>query len=87
MEGVTMGGSSKYQLLNSSSTLAGPTRREWGSINLYIGILGIHEPSFPKGQLVLENTKHFRHKNFIQVISLITFLQARDWNFIFHIFL
>ncbi len=26
--------------------------REWGSLNLYIGILGIHEPSFPtKGQL------------------------------------
>ena len=34
--------------------LAGPIRREWRSLNLYMGILGIHEPSFPtnKGQLV-----------------------------------
>ncbi len=34
--------------------MAGPTRREWGSLNLYIGILGMKLPSFPtKGQLVL----------------------------------
>ena len=32
--------------------LAGPTRREWGSLNLYIGILGMKLPSFrTKGQL------------------------------------
>ena len=50
--------------------LAGPTRREWGSLNLYIGILGMKLPSFPtKGQLdicrfLLWKTTGFQSKLF-----------------------
>ena len=45
--------------------LAGPTRREWGPLNLYIVILGMKLPSFisfpTKGQL--ENGFHYFRKS------------------------
>ena len=37
----------RFKILLLLKKLAGPTHREWGSLNLYIGILGMKIPSFP----------------------------------------